>query len=540
MRFADTDGTIVDVYQQNTNMNDEAGQAYPATVNALLDNAVGANGYYGAFGVNIHTDNAAPNASTEAIVTSAQARDVPIVSYRQLLDWTDGRNASTIRDLAWSSGTFTFMTTVGAGADGPADAAADAGPDRDAERPHVWRLADELHRADDQGRPVRDVPGDHRHLPGDLLIGRAPSTGRIGRSPASPLPSRGVRRDGRAREWIPCAVRSCARGRPTAEQTIRGTRGHGPSPLCSSSRASSPARRRSVPARGVRRARRRRARRGVLVQRGLRGDGARRLGQRPSGDDRRARPGRRRALRRRAVVRRDERPRRPRQPRNLLPERLHARGVGQEDDRHEEGRRRPRHVDGTRGGPDDLGRPSRGALPADDGTGPRELPRLGGDAGRGHLAAPRGDVRRHRRSVLRRRHRGRRPHGLGRVRRVEHVARRRVRQHADRVLRRRDRRDPHLLARAERGGDRRGPRRGARRSRHDAAERARHADRDRRVRPGEPHLGRRHRRGRGDSLQRAPLDDGGLHARCVEPHRAADRHELRSTRRSRPARTTTG
>ena len=77
MRFADTDGTIVDVYQQNTNMNDEAGQAYPATINALLDNAVGANGYYGAFGVNIHTDNAAPNTNSEAIVTSAQARGRP-------------------------------------------------------------------------------------------------------------------------------------------------------------------------------------------------------------------------------------------------------------------------------------------------------------------------------------------------------------------------------------------------------------------------------------------------------------------------------
>ena len=118
MRFADTDGSIVDVYQQNTNMNDEATQAYPATVNALLDGAVGANGYYGAFGVNIHTDSAAPNASTEAIVASAQARDVPIVSYRQLLDWVDGRNTSTIRNLAWNGGTFTFTTTVGAGAVG--------------------------------------------------------------------------------------------------------------------------------------------------------------------------------------------------------------------------------------------------------------------------------------------------------------------------------------------------------------------------------------------------------------------------------------
>ena len=61
MRFADLDGTQIDVYQQNTNMTDESGQAYPATVNALLDNAVGANGYYGVFGANMHTDNPAPH-----------------------------------------------------------------------------------------------------------------------------------------------------------------------------------------------------------------------------------------------------------------------------------------------------------------------------------------------------------------------------------------------------------------------------------------------------------------------------------------------
>ncbi len=47
MRFADSDGSLIDVYQENTNMDDEAGQLYPATVNALLDNATGPNGYYG-------------------------------------------------------------------------------------------------------------------------------------------------------------------------------------------------------------------------------------------------------------------------------------------------------------------------------------------------------------------------------------------------------------------------------------------------------------------------------------------------------------
>ena len=118
MRFADTDGTLIDVYEANTNMTDESGQAYPSTVNTLLDNAVGANGFYGAFGTNIHTDFAAPQADAEAIVASAQARVVPVISYKQLLDWVDGRNNSTIRGLSWSAGTFTFVTTVGAGANG--------------------------------------------------------------------------------------------------------------------------------------------------------------------------------------------------------------------------------------------------------------------------------------------------------------------------------------------------------------------------------------------------------------------------------------
>ncbi len=118
MRFADTDGTAIDVYQQNTNMTDESGQAYPSTVDALLDGAVGPNGYYGAFGANMHTDDPAPHAGAEAIVAAAQARSVPVVSTKQMLDWTDGRNASTIRGMSWSGNTFTFVTTVGPNATG--------------------------------------------------------------------------------------------------------------------------------------------------------------------------------------------------------------------------------------------------------------------------------------------------------------------------------------------------------------------------------------------------------------------------------------
>jgi hypothetical protein len=118
MRFADTDGSLIDVYQENTNMTDESGQAFPATVDTLLDNALGSLGYYGAFGVNVHNDNGAPQPDDEAIVSSAQARGVPLISYKQLLDWTDGRNNSTIRSMSWTSGTFSFTTTVGSGANG--------------------------------------------------------------------------------------------------------------------------------------------------------------------------------------------------------------------------------------------------------------------------------------------------------------------------------------------------------------------------------------------------------------------------------------
>jgi hypothetical protein len=99
-------------------MTDESGQTYPSTVDALLDNAVGPNGYYGTFGVNMHTDNPAPHPGAEAIVASAQARSVPLISYKQLLTWVDGRNSSTIRGLSWSAGKLDFTTTVGVGANG--------------------------------------------------------------------------------------------------------------------------------------------------------------------------------------------------------------------------------------------------------------------------------------------------------------------------------------------------------------------------------------------------------------------------------------
>ena len=58
MRFADLDGTMIDVYQAATQMTDESGQTYPFTIDTLLDRALGPEGYYGVFTANMHTDNA--------------------------------------------------------------------------------------------------------------------------------------------------------------------------------------------------------------------------------------------------------------------------------------------------------------------------------------------------------------------------------------------------------------------------------------------------------------------------------------------------
>ncbi|MEJ0038427.1 MAG: DUF4082 domain-containing protein [Gammaproteobacteria bacterium] len=117
MRFADTDGSLVDVYQAVTQMTDESGQTYPFTVDTLLDRAVGPEEQYGVFTVNAHTDLPTTAASDSTLV-SAQARGVPIVSARQMLTWLDGRNASTFGSLSWNANALSFTVTQASGANG--------------------------------------------------------------------------------------------------------------------------------------------------------------------------------------------------------------------------------------------------------------------------------------------------------------------------------------------------------------------------------------------------------------------------------------
>ena len=117
MRFADLDGTLIDVYKAPTQMTDESGQTYPFTSDALLDAAIGPPGYYGVFTVNSHTDTAT-NPVSDAVVPAALARGVPVVSSVQMLKWLDARNSSSFSGLAWSGNQLTFTISPGSGAIG--------------------------------------------------------------------------------------------------------------------------------------------------------------------------------------------------------------------------------------------------------------------------------------------------------------------------------------------------------------------------------------------------------------------------------------
>ena len=118
-RYATATGQIIDVFQATTQMTDESGQTYPKNPDTLLDNAI-ALGYYGAFTANMHTDEnpSSSQMSSTAIVSSAKARNIPVISARQMLDWLDGRNASTFQSIAMSGNVLSFTITAGAGANG--------------------------------------------------------------------------------------------------------------------------------------------------------------------------------------------------------------------------------------------------------------------------------------------------------------------------------------------------------------------------------------------------------------------------------------
>ncbi|MCF2447194.1 DUF4082 domain-containing protein [Dyadobacter sp. CY345] len=117
MRFADLDGSMIDVYQAATQLTDESGINYATHINSLLDNAIGIKGYYGVFTANMHTDLNGGNSTdgSNAIITSAQSRNVPVISAKQMLTWLDGRNNSAFGNMSWAGNVLNFSITTASG-----------------------------------------------------------------------------------------------------------------------------------------------------------------------------------------------------------------------------------------------------------------------------------------------------------------------------------------------------------------------------------------------------------------------------------------
>ena len=98
MRFADLDGSLIDVYQAATQMTDESGldlrhahqhaarqrhSARPATTASSRPTC---------------TPTAAPTTDSGRSSTPPLAKGVPVVSARQMLTWLDGRNGSSFAE----------------------------------------------------------------------------------------------------------------------------------------------------------------------------------------------------------------------------------------------------------------------------------------------------------------------------------------------------------------------------------------------------------------------------------------------------------
>jgi hypothetical protein len=114
MRFADLDGSMIDVYQATTQMTDESGIGVGDFCNAVLDKAIGAEGYYGVFTANMHTDTA-NHTGSNAIIASALAHQVPVISAKQMLNWIDGRNNSSFGSISWAGNVLSFTVTAASG-----------------------------------------------------------------------------------------------------------------------------------------------------------------------------------------------------------------------------------------------------------------------------------------------------------------------------------------------------------------------------------------------------------------------------------------
>lgn len=111
MKFADADGTVLDIYQATTHLVNENGVDHVGSVHFLIDKATGPEGFFGAFGT--HYDYSDDFFKT--ITAIAKSRGIAMISAEQLLQWLDARNASRFDNIVWKENTLSFQAHVGTG-----------------------------------------------------------------------------------------------------------------------------------------------------------------------------------------------------------------------------------------------------------------------------------------------------------------------------------------------------------------------------------------------------------------------------------------
>ncbi len=109
MKFADTDGSTIDVYQGVSQFVNENGIPYDQDVYTLLNNATGSNGYYGLFGTH---DDYRDSSFSDSIINAAKAFNVPIITAKQALTWIDARNNSSFSSLSWDGNRLNFTVNA--------------------------------------------------------------------------------------------------------------------------------------------------------------------------------------------------------------------------------------------------------------------------------------------------------------------------------------------------------------------------------------------------------------------------------------------
>ena len=138
----------------------------------MIDRAQGPEGYYGVLGTH---DDYRDTAFSDGMITTALAKGVAVVSAAQMLDWLDGRNASSITAGTFANGVLTFQVAADARARNltlmvPAQSAlgaADGDPAR--------RRRRAVHARDDQGRGLRARERHQRHVRGARIAAPAPA-----------------------------------------------------------------------------------------------------------------------------------------------------------------------------------------------------------------------------------------------------------------------------------------------------------------------------------------------------------------------------